>query len=261
MNASQTHGTDPAAGPAGDCAACRLNRLCLPVSLSREDVQQLKQILVMRRPLHRGAHLYYAGERLRSVFVVRAGSLKSYTITQAGEEQVHGFRFPGEMIGLDALDEGVYRGGAVALETTSVCEMHFEHLEALARRLPSLQHRLLQIMSGEIGSDHLMLQTLARCPAEERLAIVLLDLSERFARRGLSPYRFLLPMPRADLGNYLGLAPETMSRLFGRFRASGLIVDKGPEVVLKDITGLKRLAGRHVDVEAEPPPYGAAAGV
>lgn len=226
------------------CSNCSLVQLCLPVALNNDDVERLETIVDRRRPLHRGHHLYRPGDRFRAVYAVRSGALKTYTVSVAGEEQVVGFHLPGEMVGLDAISSGAHPCGAVALETTSVCDIPFDDLEALATRIPGLQHTLLKVMSQEIFADHEMLQALARRSAEERLAIVLLSFSDRFGRRGLSHSRFRLPMSRGDLGNYLGLAPETMSRLFRRFQGNGWAVADGKEVELGDLGALRTLAGR-----------------
>jgi len=235
------------------CGDCSLYQLCLPVSLSTGDVQRLEEIVQKRRPLDRGDHLYRAGDQFRSIYAVKSGSMKTYTISQDGDEQVTGFHLPGEMVGLDAINSGTHPCSAVALETTSVCEIPFQALENLAVKVPGLQRQLLRIMSKEIFADHEMLQTLAKRTAEERLAIVLLSLSDRFARRGLSPHRFRLTMSRSDLSNYLGLAPETMSRLFKRFHDKGWMSGEGKEVTLENVKALRLLAGRGNgdDVRAE----------
>ncbi|MBA1146001.1 fumarate/nitrate reduction transcriptional regulator Fnr [Ectothiorhodospiraceae bacterium WFHF3C12] len=232
------------AGIRNACGDCSLYQLCLPVSLSTPDVERLEKIVQKRRPLGRGDHLYRAGDTFRAVYAIKAGSMKTYTISEDGEEQVTGFHLPGEMVGLDAINSGDHPCSAVALETASICEIPFDALEDLASKVPGLQRQLLRIMSKEIFADHEMLQALAKRTAEERLAIVLLSLSDRFARRGLSPYRFRLTMSRSDLSNYLGLAPETMSRLFKRFHDKGWMRGEGKEVELSNITALRLMAGR-----------------
>lgn len=225
------------------CGDCSLVQLCLPVSLGNEDIERLDDIIIKRRPLARGDHLYRAGDDFKSVYAIRAGSLKTFTVSEDGEDQVTGFHLPGEIVGFDAINRGEHPCNAVALETTSVCELPFAHLENLAAKLPGLQHQLLRIMSKEIFNDHEMLHAVAKRTAEERLAIVLLSFSERFSRRGLSASRFRLPMSRSDLSNYLGLAPETMSRLFKRFQNQGWLRSEGKEIALTDIQALGELAG------------------
>lgn len=225
------------------CNDCNLGQLCLPMDLAETDVDRLDNIIERKRPLRRGDHLYRAGDGFRCIFAVRSGSLKTYTISEDGNEQVTGFHLPGEMVGLDAIISEMHPCGATALETSSVCEIPLQHLEDLASSIPGLQHQLLRLMSKEIFADHEMLHALARRTAEERLAIFLLSLSERFGRRGLSRERFRLPMSRSDLSNYLGLAPETMSRLFKRFQDKGWISGRGKEVCLESLSALRLLAG------------------
>lgn len=226
------------------CTNCSLVQLCLPVSLGQADVALLDDIVQRRRPLQRGDHLYRGGDDFHAIYAVRSGSLKTYTVSEAGEEQVTGFHLPGELVGLDAINAWRHPCSAAALETTSVCELPFERLEDLASEIPGLQRQLLRLMSREIFSDQEMLFAMARRTAEERLAILLLSLSDRFSRRGLSATRFRLPMARSELGNYLGLAPETMSRLFRRFQDQGWLRAEGREVRLADLDALDALAGR-----------------
>lgn len=223
------------------CKTCSLNELCLPVGLDQADIEALDRIVQRRRPLERGDSLYQAGTTFGAVYAVRTGALKSTILAEDGEEQVTAFHLPGEMLGLDAISFHTHPSTALALETSSICEIPFEELEHLAAQVPGLHRQLLRIMSKEIFLEQEMLQALARRTAEQRLAILLLSLGDRFGRRGLSPTRFLLPMSRQDLSNYLGLAPETMSRLFKRFQESKWITVSNREVSLCDRDALKAL--------------------
>ncbi len=229
------------------CAHCSLNQLCLPMSLSEADIEQLDAIVERKRPLQRGDHLYRGGDDFQAIYAVRSGSLKTYTTTESGEEQVTGFHLPGELVGLDAINSWIHPCSASALETTSICELPFEQLEHLAADIPSLQRQLLRLMSKEIFADQEMLFAMARRSAEERLAMLLLSFSDRFGRRGLSSTRFRLPMARSDLGNYLGLAPETMSRLFRRFQENGWLQAEGREIQILEPEALEELSGRGMD--------------
>ena len=226
------------------CTHCSLNQLCLPMSLDQADLEQLDAIVERKRPVQRGDHLYRGGDRFRAIYAVRSGSLKTYTTTEDGEEQVTGFHLPGELVGLDAINTWVHPCSASSLETTSICELPFEELEHLAADIPGLQRQLLRLMSKEIFADQEMLFAMARRSAEERLAMLLMSFSDRFSRRGLSATRFRLPMARSDLGNYLGLAPETMSRLFRRFSDQGWLKAEGREIQLLEPEALNDLAGR-----------------
>lgn len=224
------------------CSECSLFQLCLPVTLDAEDVEQLEDIVQRRRPLRRSEYLYRAEDPFRAIYAVRAGAIKTTVLSINGEEQITGFHLSGEILGLDAINSGRHPCSAQALETTSVCEIPFDNLEYLATKIPGLQQSLLRIMSKEIFKDHELLYAVAKRSADERLAIVLLSFSNRFGRRGLSRTRFRLPMSRAELSNYLGLAPETMSRLFRRFQEQGLITASGKEIALQDIGALRDLA-------------------
>ena len=235
------------------CTHCSLNQLCLPMSLDQADLEQLDAIVERKRPVQRGDHLYRGGDRFRAIYAVRSGSLKTYTTTEDGEEQVTGFHLPGELIGLDAINTWVHPCSAAALETTSICELPFEQLEQLAADIPGLQRQLLRLMSREIFADQEMLFAMARRSAEERLAMLLMSFADRFARRGLSATRFRLPMARSELGNYLGLAPETMSRLFRRFSEQGWLRAQGREIQLLEPDALNAVAGRSLGEETESP--------
>ncbi|MGH8352514.1 MAG: fumarate/nitrate reduction transcriptional regulator Fnr [Pseudomonas sp.] len=223
-----------------NCHDCALSTHCLPVSLLEAEIEHLDSIIKRNRPLRKGEYLFRAGEAMQLIFAVRTGTLKTYFLDEEGVEQITGFHLPGELIGLDALDEEVYPSYAFALETALVCSIPFHQLEELAGSIPSLRTQLLRTLSREIHADQ-ELQQLTKKSAEERLAAFLLNLSARFARRGLSAHSFILPMSRSDIGNYLGLTTETVSRLFTRYRQNGLIECIGREVRLKDMEGLHQL--------------------
>lgn len=230
------------------CGECSLHRLCLPLGIDRNDLGHLDRIVSRRRPpLRRGEYLFHAGDPFRCVYVIRAGSLKTCASSREGEEQVTGFYLPGELVGLDAIAGGVHPCNACALETTAVCEIGYGDLEALSTKIPGLQRQLLRLMSCEILRDQNMMVLLGRMPAEERLATLLLNISTRFEQRGFSPWEFRLSMSRHDIGSYLGLAVETVSRLFSRLQAEGLLDVQRKQVRIRDAEGLYRLAG-------EPPP-------
>ncbi len=235
-----------------NCAECALNPVCLPPSVEDSDLDQLDSIIERNRPLQRGAHLFHERQPFEAVYAVRSGAIKAYTTQPGGEEQVTGFYLPGEIVGLDAISAGHHASSAVALETTAVCTIPFADLQHLSQRLPGLQHHLFKLMSKEIQNDQQLMLLLSKRSAEERIASLLLSLSARHKRRRLSESRFRLPMSRSDIGNYLGLAVETVSRIFTRFQQSGML-----EVEGKDITILDRAQLCQV---AEPAPGEAATG-
>lgn len=225
-----------------NCQDCAISELCLPVSLVEAEIEHLDSIIKRNRPLQKGEHLFRAGDALHCVYAVRTGTLKTYSLNNEGEEQITGFYLPGEVVGLDALHEHSHPSFAIALETTMVCSIPFNQLEELAGIIPNLRMQLLKIMSREIQNDQELFQ-LTKKNAEERLAAFLVNLSARYAKRGLSALNFILPMSRGDIGNYLGLTIETVSRLFTRYQKAGLIDNKGREIVLKDMKALSKLAG------------------
>lgn len=230
------------------CQGCSLQQLCLPVGISDQDLEMLDSIIKRRRPLSRGNHVFRMGDEFTALYAIRAGSVKTYTITEAGGEQITGFHLPGELVGLDAISTTVHPCGARVLETTSVCEIPFDHLEDLSGRIPSLGRQLLRIMSREISADTELLTLLGKKSAEERLASLLLSLSTRYRERGRSAREFHLSMSRNDIGNYLGLAVETISRLFTRFQNQGLISVQNKFVRLEDMDALHQMAGLHKPV-------------
>jgi len=225
------------------CKNCTLSMLCLPLGLSPEDVERLDGIIKRSRPLHRGDYLFRSGERFRSLYVVKTGSVKTYAPSEEGGEQVLGFHLPGEIIGLDAIETDSHLCSARVLETSAICEVPFNRLEELASSIPSLQHQLFRLLSKEIAHDTDMLLLLGKRNAEERLATFLLSLSKRLHKRGLSATDFYLSMSRHEIGNYLGLAVETVSRLFTRFQEEGLLRVDRKHVQLQDLRSLEAIVG------------------
>ena len=221
------------------CKDCSLTELCLPHGMSDSEIEELDKIVKRLPPLQSGQHLYRAGDRGRSLFAVRSGAAKSYCITESGEEQVLGFTLPGELVGLDGLSDGFYNSSSIVLETSSVCEMPFDSLEGLCNTLPGLNRQIMRVAAKEISANQQMLMQLGKRTAEERLASFLLSLSSRFRQRGLSATEFNLPMSRQDIGNYLGLAIETVSRLFAHFQELGLLQVNRKQITIVDLARLK----------------------
>ena len=224
------------------CGNCRLGAICLPLALEADEVVRLDEIVQRGRPLQKNEHLYREGDEFTSVYAVRSGTVKAYRITGDGQEQVTGFYFPGEIIGMDGICKDKYACSAKALETSAVCEIPFHRLEALSIQLPSMQRHFFQLMSQEITSDQQLITLLSKNSAEERIAALLVSISARNARRKLSKTSFRLPMSRTDIGNFLGLTVETVSRVISRFNKQGLIAVESKEVTLLDLEGLKEIA-------------------
>jgi CRP/FNR family transcriptional regulator len=223
------------------CRDCNLTELCLPHGMSEEELTMLDAIVVRKHPYQPGEHLFRPGERGHALFAVRSGSLKSYCITEDGEEQVLGFTLPGELVGLDGLKGGCYHSASIALETSSVCELPFDRLEGLCSRLPGVNRQIMQITGKEITSSQHMMMLLGKRSAEERLASFLLSLSSRYEERGLSATAFNLSMSRQDIGNYLGLAIETVSRLFAHMQEEKILVVSRRQITIIDLDRLKAM--------------------
>jgi len=229
------------------CKNCSLATLCLPMGLDPEDVRKLDQIVRRNRPLHRGDHLFRESSPFHALYIVKTGSVKTYAPSEDGGEQVLGFHLPGELIGLDAIANELHHCSAKVLETSAICEIPFNDFEGLSNRIPSLQHQMYRLLSREIGQDEQMLTLLGKKNAEERLAAFLLSLSLRFKRRGFSASDFHLSMSRHEIGSYLGLAVETVSRLFTRFQEEKLLNVERKHIQLLDIDRLRRILERDQD--------------
>lgn len=233
--------------PQAHCKDCSLAALCLPLSLNMEDMDSLDEIVKRGRPLKKGDFLFRQGDTFESVFAVRSGALKTFGLTDSGEEQITGFHLPSELVGLSGMDTELYPVSAQALETTSVCEIPFERLDELSVQLPQLRRQLMRVMSREIRDDQQMMLLLSKKTADERIATFLVNLSARFRARGFSANQFRLAMSRNEIGNYLGLAVETVSRVFTRFQQGNLIAAEGKEVHILDPIELCALAGGSIE--------------
>jgi len=223
------------------CRECTLRELCLPLGLDGADLLQLEQLVRRRRPLKKGEYLFRHGDSLKSLFAVRRGTIKTTGLMEDGRVQVTGFYLAGELLGIDAISNDRHPCSAEAVEPTEICEIPYHDLEAVAQQVPGLQHQLFKIMSREILRDEQMLMMLGRMTAEERLAACLLSLAQR--RLGAVDGEIRLPMSRQDLGDYLGLALETVSRLFSRFQEEGLIEVHGRQVRITNVDRLRSLGG------------------
>jgi CRP/FNR family transcriptional regulator len=220
------------------CQTCSLSPLCLPLSLEFTDMDDFDAIIRRRAPLKKGETLFLQDSPFTSLYAVRSGSLKQVTTEGSGEDQLTNFYLPSELVGLDGIDEARYPGTVIALETTTVCEIPFDRLDALSQDIPELRSQLYRTMSKKMRDDRRMMRLLSRKTADQRLASFFVSLSERFRRRGYSPYSFRLSMSRADIGNYLGLAVETVSRILNRFQQHSLVSVSGREVHILDLDTL-----------------------
>ena len=224
------------------CQDCGLYQLCLPMGLNSADTMLLDHYVKRKRIVKRGQILYRFGEEFTCVYAIRSGSVKTCISTADGRLQITGFHIPGELLGLSAIDEKRYNCDAVALETTSVCEISADCFRDLVRQIPSIHYQMLRMMSKEIKHNQGLMLLLGKKNAEERLATFLLALSRRFAMRNYSATQFNLSMSRGDIGNYLGLAEETVCRIIARFQEEGLIASERRRIVLKDVERLSSIA-------------------
>ena len=223
------------------CRGCNLATLCLPRDLSPEDIDKMDKIVTRNRPFHRGDHLFKEGDTFRSLFVIKTGSVMTYTPYEDGSDKVLGFHFSLELIGLDAITDERHHCSAKVLETTAACELPFERFEELSTTIPSLQHQMYSLLSKEIAHNAEMLTHLGKKSAEVRLAVFLTELSTRFKQRGFSATDLNLSMSRHEIGSFLGLAVETVSRLFTRFQDEGLLRVERKHVEILNPAGLQAI--------------------
>ena len=205
------------------CSSCNLRELCLPVGLSRENLERLDTLVANRRAIARGESLFRAGETFLSLYAVRTGFFKTRVSSEDGRDQVTGFQMAGELLGLDGISTDNHTCDAVALEDSQVCVIPYNQLEGLSREFTELQHQFHKIMSREIVRDHGVMLLLGSMRAEERLAAFLLNLTQRLQARGFSASSLILRMTREEIGSYLGLKLETVSRTFSKFQDEGIL--------------------------------------
>jgi len=221
------------------CSTCAFSSACLSHGYDKSALAELHVLVEHTGPFADGEHVFREGDPFMAIAAVRAGTVKTYVIDQAGHEQVLGFHLPGELIGLSAISNARYPCNAVALDTVMLCRFSFPQLALLATRMPGLQEQLFRLLSQDIGKAALFAGDHS---ADERLAAFLVSLSRRYAARGFSPTRFLLTMSRTDMANYLRLAAETVSRVLRRFQDDGLIEVDRRELVIRDAARLRELA-------------------
>jgi len=223
------------------CSNCNLRELCMPMGLQEEDLQRLDQLVAVRRKIKRGATLFRTGEAFASLFAVRTGFFKTCVTAEDGRDQVTGFQMAGEIIGLDGIVNDRHTCDAVALEDAEVCVMPFDRIGELSREVGALQHHLHRVMSREIVREHSVMLLLGTMRAEERLAAFLLNLVQRLHARGFSSSELVLRMTRQEIGSYLGLKLETISRTFSRFAEDGLIDVRHRHVRIVDVERLRAM--------------------
>ncbi|MBT9486613.1 MAG: fumarate/nitrate reduction transcriptional regulator Fnr [Rubrivivax sp.] len=223
------------------CSSCNLRELCLPVGMSTEQMLKLDSLVATRRTVARGDTLFRSGEGFQSLYAVRTGFFKTCVASEDGRDQVTGFQMAGELLGLDGIGTERHTCDAVALEDSQVCVIPFHQLEDLSREVSDLQRQFHRIMSREIVREHGVMLLLGSMRAEERLAAFLLNLTQRLQSRGFSASALVLRMTREEIGSYLGLKLETVSRTFSKFQDDGLLEVKQRQIRIIDQDGLQRL--------------------
>jgi len=227
------------------CQACSLSELCIPKSLSTSEMDIVDATIKRSEPLQKNKTVFENGDKFTSLYAVRSGAIKSFSIDDKGAEHVVGFFLPGELLGLDAIDTGIHSHAAKALETSSICEIPYDQVEYLSGKISKLQKHMFRLLSREIHEDQELQLLLSKKTADERIGAFLLNLSARYKQRQLSPTSFRLPMPRTDIANYLGLAVETVSRVLTRLQDQKVLSVDGKEVEILDHQKLCHVS--HID--------------
>lgn len=225
------------------CSTCCLKGVCLPCELGRVDLDRFVEISAAKRKVARGASLYHSGDGFESLYAVHSGAFKTVGASREGDEKITGFHLAGDLLGLEAINIGRHGYTAIALEDSEVCIIPFARLEKMAMSVPALQHQLLRALSSDISRDQGLMQLLGSMSADQRVAAFLLSVSRRHQRLGFSASRFVLRMTREEIGNYLGLTLETVSRLMSRFQREGLIGVQQRDVEIKESGRLREMVG------------------
>jgi CRP/FNR family transcriptional regulator len=223
------------------CSSCNLRELCMPVGFGAEELEKLDDIVAVRKKVKQGGLLFGNGDPFTSLYAIRTGFFKTCVSTEDGREQVTGFQMAGEIIGLDGIVTDYHNCNAVALEDAEVCVMPFASVEELSREFPELQRHVHKIMSREIVRENSVMMLLGNMRAEERLAAFLLNLVQRLHSRGFSQSEVVLRMTREEIGSYLGLKLETVSRTFSKFSEEGIIDVKQRYVQILNPEALKKI--------------------
>lgn len=221
------------------CSTCAFSQACLGEGMDKRALMDLHVLVEHVGPIRAGKHLFREGDPFEAIAAVRAGTVKTYVVDREGREHVLGFHFPGEVIGLNAIDGDSYPCNAVALDTVMLCKFSFPKIAVLAAKLPGLQRQLFRLLSRDIGRAALLAGDWS---ADQRMAAFLIGLSRRLAARGFSPNRFRLTMARTDIANYLRLAPETVSRVLKRLQDDGVLRVERRELEITRRDSLEALA-------------------
>ncbi len=228
------------------CSNCNLRELCMPLGLSQQELDKVDGLVASRRRIKRGARLFRNGDNFTNLYAIRTGFFKTCITSEDGRDQVTGFQMAGEVVGLDGIVNDRHTCDAIALEDADVCLMPFDRIEELSTEIPGLQRHVHKIMSREIVREHGVMLLLGSMRAEERLAAFLLNLVQRLHARGFSQSELVLRMTREEIGSYLGLKLETVSRTFSKFVEEGIVEVKQRHVRIVKPDALKQLVNPQV---------------
>jgi len=223
------------------CSNCNLRELCMPLGLNAAELLRIDEVVSQRKKIAKGESLFRNGDKFNALYAIRTGFFKTCVSSEDGRDQVTGFQMAGEIMGLDGIVSDHHTCDAIALEDAEVCVMPFEHIEELSREINALQHHVHKIMSREIVREHGVMLLLGSMRAEERLAAFLLNLVQRLHARGFSQSELVLRMTREEIGSYLGLKLETVSRTFSKFVEEGIVEVKQRHVRILNAEALKNL--------------------
>lgn len=225
------------------CKDCALHLICLPPSVDESELARLDEIIERGQPLSRGDELFHQGDTFDKVFAIRSGAIKSTVMLGNGIEQVTGFYFPGDIVGLESIGNKQYVNSAFALEPTNLCAIPYTNLRSLTQVIPSFQDHIFGLISNEVRQSHQMHLAISKMTAQERIAIFILSISVRYRRRRLSEDSLHLPMSRSDIANFLGLTIETVSRVFSNLQAQDILDVRGRHINILNRTELCEILG------------------
>lgn len=227
------------------CANCSVHELCMPVGAGPDLLKKLDELVYIRRRIKCGAILYHTGSHFHALYAVKSGFIKTENLHDDGRAQITGFYMSGEFFGFDGIATDAHICTSVALEDSEVCIIPLDRVEHFNHGLEELQHHFYKLMSREIVRDHTIMMLLGSMHSEERVAAFMLNLSQRFQLRGYSPYNLILRMKREEIGSYLGMKVETVSRIFSKFQEQGLLEVHQKNILILDMQGLKKMIGQH----------------
>jgi CRP/FNR family transcriptional regulator len=224
------------------CSSCSLRELCLPVGFSAADMERLDDLVSARRTLRRGETLFRRNDTFTSIYAIRTGFFKTCMTSEDGRDQVTGFMMAGDLMGFDGIGHAQHSCDAVALEDSQVCIIPYARLEEMSREFSELQRQVHRVMSRELVREHGVMMLLSGMRAEERVAAFLANLAQRLEARGFSSTALVLRMTRREIGTYLGLKLETVSRCFSKLCDDGILLVHQRNVRILDPVALQRIA-------------------